>query len=100
VFIPSATGAPALQLYGVKASLSWGYRRVAGLTYWRIIKGPQVWTLTATLEDANPFECAQGARYRELLFTAERDKGRWCFPIVDVSLGTTELRATLGSPLQ
>lgn len=100
MFIQSANGEPALQLYGVKASLLWGCREVAGLTHWRIIKGPQAWTLTATLERANPFECAQGARYRELLFTALRDKGRWCFPLVDVSLGRTELRATLGQPLQ
>jgi hypothetical protein len=99
VFIQSANGEPALQLYGVKASLLWGYREVAGLTHWRIIKG-QTWTLTATLDRANAFECQQGARYKELLFTAPRDKGRWCFPLVDVSLGTTELRATLGQPLQ
>jgi len=88
-----------LELHGARATLLWGYRDVAGLRRWRITKGP-TWTLTATLEHANPFECAQGARYKELLFTAPRDKGRWCFPLVDVSLGTTELRATLGPPLQ
>lgn len=90
----------ALELHGAQATLLWGYRDVAGLRRWRIVKGPQGWTLAATLAHANPFECAQGARYKELLFTAPRDKGRWCFPLVDVSIGTTELRATLGPPLQ
>jgi hypothetical protein len=89
-----------LELHGSRATVLWGYRDVAGLRMWRIVKGPQAWTLTATLERANTFECRQGARYRELLFTAPRDKGRWCFPLVDVSIGTTELRATLGPPLQ
>lgn len=88
-----------LELHGAQATLLWGYRDVAGLRMWRITKGP-TWTLTATLAHANTFECAQGARYKELLFTAPRDKGRWCFPLVDVSLGSTELRATLGPPLQ
>jgi hypothetical protein len=91
-------GQPALQLYGPRASLLWGYREVAGLTMWRIITGPRAWTLTATLERANAWECQAGARCRELLFTAVRDKGRWCFPLVDVSLSQTELRATLGAP--
>jgi hypothetical protein len=89
-----------LELHGTRATLLWLYRDVAVLRRWRIVKGPQGWMLTATLERANPFECAQGAREKELLFTAPRDKGRWCFPLVDVSIGTTELRATLGPPVQ
>jgi hypothetical protein len=97
----SHDGAPALQLFGPRAALLWGYREVAGLTYWRIVKGPQAWVLTATLGDRAPlWECRQAARYQELLFTAPRAKGRWCFPVVDFTASQTELRATVGPPLQ
>jgi hypothetical protein len=96
----SRNGEPAVQLYGPRASLLWGYRPVAGLTHWRIIKGPQAWTLTATLERASVWECQQAARYQELLFTAPRAKGRWCFPVNDFSATQTQLRATVGPPEQ
>jgi hypothetical protein len=36
----------------------------------------------------------------ELIFTAPRDRGRWCWQVLDVTVGTHELRATLGQPLQ
>ena len=90
----------ALQLHGPRAALLWGYRDVAGLRMWRIIKGPQAWMLTATCDRAAAWECQQALRYRELFFTAPRDKGRWCFPILDISIGGTQLQATLGPPLQ
>lgn len=89
-----------VELHGVTATLLWLHRDVAGLRHWRIIKGPTAWVLTATLERANLFECQAGARYRELLFTAVRTKGRWCFPILDVSFAASQLRATLGPPVQ
>lgn len=91
-----------LTIHGPHATLLWGYRKVAGLRMWRIYKGKDTatWILTASLEQANRFECEAGARFKELHFTAPRDKGRWCWPIVDVTLGATELRATLGPPLQ
>jgi hypothetical protein len=89
-----------LSLYGGRASLLWGYRTIAVLTAWRITKAPGGWKLTATLTQADAWQCGQAAKYKELLFTAPRDKGRWCWELVDVTVGTTELRAILGPPLQ
>ena len=89
-----------LTIRGGRASLLWGYRPVAVLTTWRITKAPGAWKLSATLERADAWQCGQAAKYQELLFTAPRDKGRWCWQLVDVTVGSTELRATLGPPLQ
>jgi hypothetical protein len=100
VFLEGPNGEPPVQLHGTRAALLWGYREVAGLRMWRIIKGAQGWVLTATLERTNRFEVDAGARCHELLFTAPRDKGRWCFPVLDVSLTPTALHATVGAPVQ
>lgn len=89
-----------LTLHGARASLLWGYRPVATLTSWRITKAPGAWKLSATLERADRWQCGQAAKLKELHFTAPRDKGRWCWELLDVNVGTTELRATLGQPLQ
>jgi hypothetical protein len=89
-----------LVIHGGRASLLWGYRPIAILTTWRITKAPGAWTLSATLTAAEAWQCGQAAKYHELLFTAPRDKGRWCWEVHEVSIGTTELRATLGPPLQ
>lgn len=88
-----------LTLHGPRATLLWGYREVAGLRLWRITMG-RPWTLTATVDRADRWQCRQASTCRELLFTAPRAKGRSCWPVLDVSLSTTELRATLGQPLQ
>jgi hypothetical protein len=91
----------SLTLHGGRASLLWGYRPVAVLTSWRIARAEDhQWRLSATLTQADAWQCGQAAKYRELLFTAPRDKGRWCWELLDVTVGTTELRATLGQPLQ
>lgn len=89
-----------ISLHGARASLLWGYRPVAVLTSWRITKAPEAWTLSATLSRADAWQCGQAAKLQELLFTAPRDKGRWCWQLLDVTIGTRELRATLGPPLQ
>jgi hypothetical protein len=89
-----------LTLHGARAALLWGYRPVAVLTSWRIVKAPGAWKLSATLERADAWQCGQAAKCHELLFTAPRDKGRWCWELTDVNVGTNELRATLGQPLQ
>ncbi len=90
----------AITLHGARASLLWGYRPVAVLTSWRIVKAPGAWKLSATLTRADAWQCGQAAKYRELLFEAPRDKGRWCWELESVEIGTRELRATLGQPLQ
>ena len=89
-----------LSLFGGRATLVWGYRPIAVLTAWHITKAPGAWKLSASLERADAWQCQQAAKYQELLFTAPRDKGRWCWPLTDVHVGTHELRATLGPPLQ
>jgi hypothetical protein len=91
----------SLTIRGGPASLVWGYRPVATLTTWRITKAATGgWQLTAALTRADRWQVAQAAKFKELLFTAPRDKGRWCWELVDVTVGTTELRAILGNPLQ
>lgn len=82
------------------ASLVWGYRPVATLTTWRITKAVGGWQLTATLASRDRWQVEQAAKLKELLFTAPRDRGRWCWELVDVTVGTSELRAILGNPLQ
>ena len=89
-----------ITLYGARASLVWGYRPVAALTSWRITRTPEGWRLSATLERADRWQCGQAAKAKELLFEAPRDRGRWCWELLDVNVGHTELRATLGHPLQ
>jgi hypothetical protein len=90
----------SLTLRGGPASLVWGYRPVAVLTTWRITKTPTGgWQLTATLAGRDRWQVEQAAKLKELLFTAPRDRGRWCWELVDVTVGTTEIRAILGNPL-
>jgi hypothetical protein len=89
-----------LMLHGPRATLLWNYREVAVITAWRIIKAPRAWVLTARVERADAWQCQQAAQHRELVFTAQRERGRWCWPVADLSVGGTELRATLGPPLQ
>jgi len=89
-----------LTIHGARASLLWGYRPVAILTSWRIAQVEGQWRLSATLAQADVWQCRQAANHHELHFTAPRDKGRWCWELLDITVGTTELRATLGQPLQ
>ena len=85
-----------LTIHGDQASLLWGYRTAASLTAWRITKEKQQWKLTATVTKVDPFQ----ARQRPLLFTAQHDKGRWCWEVQEIHIGDRELRATLGPPIQ
>lgn len=89
-----------LTLHGARGALLWGYRPVAGLTHWRIYKTPRAWTLTATYDRADAWQCQQAARYRELVFTAPRGATRFTLEVKALDLAGTELRATLGPPLQ
>jgi hypothetical protein len=90
----------SLTIRGGLASLVWGYRPVAVLTSWRITKADGGWKLTATLAARDKWQVEQAAKRKELLFEAPRDKGRWCWSLVDVNVGTNELRAILGNPIQ
>jgi hypothetical protein len=86
-----------LTLHGARGSLLWGYRPVAGLTHWRIYKTPRAWTLTATFDRADAWQCQQAAACRELVFTAPRGTTRFSLDVTDISLAGTELRAVLGA---
>lgn len=94
----------SLRLRGQTGSLLWGYRTAATLGPWRIQrqqerKGqPPQWTLSATVACVDPFQ----SRQRPLIFTAPRQRGWWCWPIVgDVQhVGPNHIRATLGQPEQ
>lgn len=88
-----------ITVHGGRASLLWGWRPVAVLTSYRITKFEGQWRLSATLTQADRWQCQQAAKYRELLFSAPvKAAGVW--ELLDVNVGTTELRATLGQPLQ
>jgi hypothetical protein len=89
----------ALELYGPRATLVWGYRPVATLTHWRIIKARN-WVLMATFDAADRWQCLQAAKYRELHLTYPRKGYRSCWEVRDISLAGSELRAVLGPPLQ
>jgi hypothetical protein len=52
--------------------------------------------LSAHVTRADAFQCRQ----RPLLFTAYRDKGRWCWPIETLDLVGDQLAAVLGQPEQ
>ena len=90
----------SLTIRGGPASLVWGYRPVAILTAWRISMAPNGWKLTATLASRDRWQVEQAAKRKELLFEAPRDKGRWVWELQDIDVGTTELRAILGTHLQ
>jgi hypothetical protein len=95
----------ALRIHGGGGALGpgtlvWGYRPVAVLTSWRITKAVGGWQLTATLASLDRWQVQQAVARKELLFTAPRDRGQWCWELNEVDLGTSELRAILGNPLQ
>ena len=86
---------------GGAGELLWGYRAAATLRSWTITKADKgTWHLSGALDTADRFQCAQAITRKELLFTAPRDKGRWCWRVLHLDMGTNQIRATLGAPLQ
>jgi len=83
---------------GGAGSILWGYRVAVELRSWRIARSQAnpVWTLTATIAHVDKFQ----ARQTPLLFTAPRAGGYWAWPVQHISIGETNLWATLGSPEQ
>lgn len=88
----------SIVLRGESGALLWGYRSAASLSKWRVSRpeNATTWTLTATVDTVDPFQ----ARQRPLLFTAPRDKGRWCWEVQEIHISEQQLTATLGQPLQ
>jgi hypothetical protein len=89
----------AVRIHGGAASIVWGYHTAARLRSWSIARVKNVWTLTATIERADPFML----RRTSLLFTAPHEgsrKGHWAWGIVSIRVGGHSLIATLGPPEQ
>jgi hypothetical protein len=87
-----------LNVRGAGGALLWGYREVATIASWRIVKINQQWTLTATVRQLDAFQCRQ--RPGELRFISPHKHGFWCWPVKTLRLGTQSLMATLGPPEQ
>jgi hypothetical protein len=90
-----------LRLRGTAGSVLWGYRTVASVRHWTIVRKEDkpIWFLSASLERADAFQLRQ----TPLLFTAPRvgaKNGLWCFPLIDVQVANGQLRAKLGPPEQ
>jgi len=94
----------SVTLRGTQGAIVWGYSNAAIVSAWTITHhAPDRthdarWTLTARLSRIDKFQIRQ----RPLLFTAPRDKGRWCWPLnpESIQVGETQLLATLGPPEQ
>lgn len=100
----------SLRVRGAAGSILWGYREIASLGPWAILRvvPPQVrqpgvklvtptkgLRLAARVIRADSFQIRQ----RPLYFTAARVGGLWCFPVLDEpTLERGVLRAALGPP--
>ena len=83
---------------GDAGAILWNHRVAVDLRSWRIARSQAnpVWTLTATIAKVDKFQ----SRQTPLLFTAPRAGGYWAWPVQQISIGETNLWATLGSPEQ
>lgn len=86
-----------LTLRGDSGALTFGHATAARLTSWTIYRyGPQQWKLIATFGFVDKGLITR----RPLLFSGKRQglKGLWCFPLIDLQIGDTQMRAQLGPP--
>jgi len=90
----------SLTVHGDQAALVWGYRTTADLRAWRITRTKDGWILLATVTKSTTWEVRQAVRCNELLFTAPRARGRWCFPVLAVTEIGTYVSDILGPPQQ
>ena len=94
----------SVALRGGVGSVLWGYHAAADVVSWRIThhrpdpKHAGHWTLVATLRRADKFQLRQ----RPLMFTAPRQGGFWCWPLLTdtIQIGDTKMTARLGPPEQ
>jgi hypothetical protein len=94
----------SIRLYGVAGAILCGYQEAARLSSWSIYqhvrddKHDGRWRLEARVEWVDAFLITR----RRLLFTAPRDKGRWCWLVNTETLqhGSGFLVAELGQPEQ
>lgn len=86
-----------LTIRGGRGALLWGYRTAAAIRSWTISKSKGHWTLVASLERADAFQCRQ----KPLIFSAPRQGGFWAWPLDGpAEISGTVLRAKLGHPEQ
>lgn len=94
----------SVTIHGAAGAIVWGYQEAALVRGWRIYyhrpdpAHDGKWRLTATITRVDKVMI----RRRRLLFTAPRDRGRWCWPLepTSVQVGDTTLVAILGPPEQ
>lgn len=87
----------SVSLRGAEAEILWGYQKAVELKSWRIWKGKDgQWTLTGAVKRLDAFQ----SRQRNLVFTAPRDKGRWCWIVESLNVASNQLIARLGQPEQ
>lgn len=96
----------SLTLYGGPgAAILLGHATAASLRSWRITKHSGRdgrhdgrWHLVATLRQADAFYLRQ----KRLRFTAPRERGWWCWPLLDdsIQISNGQLVAILGPPEQ
>jgi hypothetical protein len=83
-----------LRLRGARGAIVWGHRTAVEVGTWSIAKAEGVWWLTARPVRADPF----ASRQRALLFTAPRRGGFMAFPVLELFLGPSVIRARIGPP--
>jgi hypothetical protein len=84
-----------ITLRGLEATIVWGYRTAAVCKEWTAARTPGgLWTVRATVTRADPFSLKQAG----LKFTAPRIGGRFCWPVVAVTLTGSSLAGQLGPP--
>ena len=80
--------------HGQRGAIVWGHRTAVEVSAWSIRKTEGTWWLTAKPVRADPF----AARQRALLFAAPRAGGFMAFPVLELFLGPTVIRARIGPP--
>lgn len=84
-----------LRVRGARAAILWGHRTAVEVGAWTIAKQEDGhWWLSARPVRADPF----ASRQRSLLFAAPRLGGFWMFPVLQLHLSETGVRAQLGAP--
>lgn len=85
-----------LFLKGAQGTIAWGWHTAAELSSWRVAKNDKgEWTLTATAIRVDPVYLRQ--TQPTLLFTAPKVSGPpWCWPVQEVGVQGTTIRARLG----
>lgn len=88
-----------LSISGQAGAVLWGYRTAAVVGRWSLVRGSvngsRVWTLTAAVTRASPFDLRQ----TPLLFSAPHDKGFWVWPLLGPpTVADRQLTARVGPP--